>query len=319
LNKTFLIIGRGAQALNIHHTILKKKHLLLNKEKFSIKNKKLFNKFIKKKPNCAVIAEAPYNQYFAIKKLLKYKIDIICEKPFCLNYSQAKKITNIIKKKKNLFLVNYQFRFEPNILILKSLIQRKVFKKIREVKIIWSTHLNNKSKIYNYRHDRRLGGGIILDYASHLIDYIIHIFGNNINFTKIKKKIDLKYVLKKKKRMRVTAEDNLEFSFKINTINFKVFLKKNDKKKSKHVIRLKSANGFFFSKQVAPFALKDFTINYQYDKFFKKIKYKSKLDSRARANRIFYKEYVDNPFFLPSFQSSLLVHKYLHQLKNSKK
>jgi predicted dehydrogenase len=319
LKKTFLIIGRGKQALNVHYKILKKNFKLLNTEIFSIKNTKLFKKYIKMRPSCVVIAEAPYNQYFAIKKLLKYKVDIICEKPFCLNYYQAKNIVRITEKKKNLFLVNYQFRYEPNILLLKSLVQKKVFKNIKEVKIIWNTNSSNKNKIYNFRHNKKLGGGVILDYASHLIDYIIYIFGDSIHLTKIKKAIDVKYVFKNNKKLKVTAEDNLKLFFILNKINFSIFLKKNYKQKSKHIIHLKSKNGFFYSRQISPFKLKNFNIKYRYNNFFKKIKFQSTLDSRIKANRFLYKKYINNSFRLPSFKSSLLVHKYLHLIKHSKK
>ncbi len=138
--------------------------LRLNFFKKIIKNTPLFNSFseIKKKVksiDLVVIATPTFSHCDTIIQTLRYyhpKI-IFCEKPFCSNLNQVKKILRLCKKKKINLFVNYLRRTDPNILNLKKFLNNK----------------KNTMKVF-YSKD-------ILINASHFIDLSTFYFGKMVD------------------------------------------------------------------------------------------------------------------------------------------
>ena len=118
-----------------------------------------------------------------IKYCIKNKKHILVEKPLLIKSSKLLiELEKQAKKNKVILYTAYNHRFEPNILKLKSLVEKKTLGKIFKCKIFYgngTSHLVKKSKW------RDKGLGVITDIGSHLLDLCLFWFGSKIKKLKI--------------------------------------------------------------------------------------------------------------------------------------
>lgn len=124
------------------------------------------------------------------KIALRYKLNVLIEKPIDVNYSKAKKLVKEFNsKRKKLYLVK-QNRFNQTILFLKKLIDNKKLGKINFIicNVLWSRpqEYYDSSK---WRGDKKLDGGVVLNQSSHYIDLLIWLFGDIKKFQFMRKKL----------------------------------------------------------------------------------------------------------------------------------
>lgn len=121
---------------------------------------------------------------WAHEALLKGK-NVLCEKPLCVNTSQAAKLFNLAAEKQ-LFLMEAMWtRFLPAINIVKDLINSG---KIGEIKKIKGIIAHNSTGVRRMT-DPNLAGGILLDCGIYLITSVFLLMGSN--FTRLKTKATL--------------------------------------------------------------------------------------------------------------------------------
>ena len=111
----------------------------------------------------------PENQKIKlIQYCIKNKKNILVEKPLLVKSSKI--LVNLekeAKKNKITFYTAYNHRFEPNILKLKNLIEKKVLGKIYKCKIFYG---NGTSYLVKKSKWRDKGSGVITDIGSHMLD-----------------------------------------------------------------------------------------------------------------------------------------------------
>ena len=119
-----------------------------------------------------------YLSYF-----IRRKKNILIEKPLNLDTKILKKLKNLAKKNKIICYTAYNHRFEPHIIKLKSIIQKKTLGKIYHCRIFYGN--GTATLIKNSSWKNSIKGGIIPDIGSHLLDLIIYLFGNEIKSIKL--------------------------------------------------------------------------------------------------------------------------------------
>ena len=118
--------------------------------------------------------------YSHAKKSLKKNINVLVEKPICLNFKQAQKLDFYFKKKNlNLFVVK-QNRFNKTLIIFKELIEKNLLGKIYLVNL--NLFLHRPQKYYdmdNWKGTKKLDGGALFNQASHHFDILTWLFGSS--------------------------------------------------------------------------------------------------------------------------------------------
>ena len=105
-----------------------------------------------------------------IEASIKSKKKVLCEKPFVMNYEEAKHLSKLIKVEDNNFYEAIAYRSHPQTKQIISLIKED---EIGEIKKIESTFgfkvkkINQKSRLFN----KELGGGAILDIGCYPISF----------------------------------------------------------------------------------------------------------------------------------------------------
>ncbi len=140
-------------------------------EKFGINNKfNNYDEFLNSDINTVFVSSANSYHYEQVIKAAKASKNILCEKPLALNSSQAKEMVQICKENNVLFAVDYLYRFHPQIIKTKELVDNKLLGKIVSISLNFNIDLPPGD---NFRYNKELsGGGALRDLGTHLIDLL---------------------------------------------------------------------------------------------------------------------------------------------------
>jgi predicted dehydrogenase len=139
---------------------------------------------------------------------IKFNKPFILEKSAGLNLEEAKTIAAAAKKKKIPTAVDFEFRYSAHFLQFKELLAKRKIGKIRYIKIDWVTggRARSKSKV-NWSTRSKTGGGVLLNYGSHIFDYINFFFGEIKSITG--------NLLTLKKTASISADDTVRAFFNL--------------------------------------------------------------------------------------------------------
>tara|TARA_B100000886_G_scaffold3853_2_gene2414 strand:- start:2985 stop:3896 length:912 start_codon:yes stop_codon:yes gene_type:complete len=130
-------------------------------KKFKCNTSRDFNSILKKKDiELFIIASPTTTHNFYIKKLIKFKKMIYCEKPITNNNKNLNKLKNLIKKHKIKFCVGLNRRYAKEYVALKKKLYKK---KINYIQII------SRSANHNIELSKR-NGGLFFDKGFHFFD-----------------------------------------------------------------------------------------------------------------------------------------------------
>ena len=162
------VIGLGGVAQLVHLPILSKINSVeiaavseLNKtrlksvaDKFSVKERfDDFTEMLDKVDLDAVIISTPTNTHKDIAvECLKQNKHVLIEKPVALNYEEAKQIDDAAKKNKCNAMVGMNFRFRPDAMLLKSLINSGELGDLFYIKCGWARKKSSEQKWFNKKN-----------------------------------------------------------------------------------------------------------------------------------------------------------------------
>lgn len=123
-----------------------------------------------------VIITAPNDVHFTLaKKALENDKHVILEKPFVTNSSEGKALIELAEKKQRVLSVYHNRRWDGDFLTVKKLIEEN---QIGEVKCFESHFDRFRPQVrQRWREQASVGGGILFDLGSHLIDQAVYLFG----------------------------------------------------------------------------------------------------------------------------------------------
>ena len=142
--------------------------------------------------------------YNHILESLKFRKNVIVEKPLCMNFKQMKIISSFSKKNKKKIFVVYQNRLNSLIKYVKNIIKKKSLGKLITFNssLYWNREDNyfRKSK---WRGTKKLDGGVVMNQGSHNIDIFCNFFG----------RVKSVYCTKAKIKKYIECEDTCVISF----------------------------------------------------------------------------------------------------------
>jgi len=123
------------------------------------------------KPDITIISVPTEHHYAVLNNVLKYKPRlIIAEKPFCMNYNEARKITRLYSEYNIPIMVDYIRRFAPKYQEIKKQIDSGIWGKALNCRILYTRGLKHE--------------------GCHAIDLMRYFFGETDLFTTLNR-IDL--------------------------------------------------------------------------------------------------------------------------------
>ncbi len=127
--------------------------------------------------NCCL----PNNLHYDIVKsaILEGK-HVYCDKPLALNLQQAQELTELAEKSPVKTQIVFQLRFFPAVMRAKQLIDEGFVGKINFFRFLYlhSSCVKQSSKAYSWKAEfEKVGGGVLVDLGSHIIDLARHLVG----------------------------------------------------------------------------------------------------------------------------------------------
>ena len=123
-------------------------------------------------------------------KALKHGKHVILEKPFTEKFSQAKKLIKLAKHNGLSIYENFGFSSHPQLEIIKKLISSN---KIGKVRLIKSSFGYPKRNSQDFRYNRSLGGGALLDAGVYPLKISRQLLNENVSLQSANLTIDSKY------------------------------------------------------------------------------------------------------------------------------
>lgn len=159
-------------------------------------------------PDAVIIANpTAYHLEAAIPAALK-GCHVLLEKPISHSRERVDEFARIVNSKNLKVLIGYQFRFHPNLLKIKHLLDQQTIGKPLSFRSHWGEYLpawhpwEDYRKSYSSRKD--LGGGVVLT-LSHNFDYLGWLFGEGkVHWSMLGNNSDLE----------IEAEDTAEMGLK---------------------------------------------------------------------------------------------------------
>jgi len=178
------IVGLGSIAQLVHLPLLKKlnnanvvavsevnkNRLLSVGDKFSIKNKYTrYEEMLEKEELDAVIIATPTDTHLPISlACIEKKKHILVEKPISRTLTETKTIVEAAEKNNVKIMVGMNFRYRPDVMLLKSIINSGDLGDIFYVKCGWLRKQSSVGQWFTKKESS--GGGVILDLGIVLLD-----------------------------------------------------------------------------------------------------------------------------------------------------
>lgn len=112
-----------------------------------------------------------YHKELAIKALKAGK-NVVVEKPATLNLAEFNEICEVADQEGKVFTVHQNRRWDKDYQMVKKTLEDQ---EIGEAYMIESRIHGKNGKFLEWRDKKAMGGGLILDWAPHLVDQILHL------------------------------------------------------------------------------------------------------------------------------------------------
>ncbi len=271
----------------------------------------------KEKMDALAIAVTPSAQYEIAKTAINKGLHIFAEKPLAATYDQAKKLTNLAKKKKIKHMVDFIFPEIEEWKKVKLLLNKKEFGKLKHISLNWEFLSNDiKNKIKSWKTDVSLGGGALSFYFSHSLHYL-EIFGGEIK--------NIISLLSYSKESLNGGEVGVDLLIDFKTgVKGNAHLNCNAKGLNRHQIVFECERATIvlenYNSHTENFTIKVYTLDGSTKLLVPKTKTKKGEDERVRVVRNlttrFVKGILKNKKITPSFAEGLRVQQLIDKIRN---
>ncbi|MDO8499666.1 MAG: Gfo/Idh/MocA family oxidoreductase [bacterium] len=153
------------------------------------------------------IATPPHLQIAIALAALRNNKSVLLEKPAGTGLKEITELARVAKKSPGQVALDFEFRHIPHFIRLKHLLAVASIGQIRYCQVNWITGGRADKNIpLNWANYKKFGGGVLLNYGSHVIDYLEWLLGPMTAVS-----ADLKIIKKDTSADRPDAEDFCHF------------------------------------------------------------------------------------------------------------
>lgn len=128
----------------------------------------------RERPDAVLICTPTFTHEEMVKKALKHRVPVMCEKPFVLEEETAAKLVDLAEQAGVPLMVMHVVRFWPEYVKLQEMIDSG---ELGTIKNIYLNRLSSHPTWCTWHRDPKKSGGGLYDLNIHDIDYLYHVFG----------------------------------------------------------------------------------------------------------------------------------------------
>lgn len=137
-----------------------------------------YNDMLAKEPLDAVVIATPSKLHAPmVTAALEKGLHVFCEKPFCLDWQDSQRLTDLAASKSLVAQVGYHYRYVGAFAEMKRLIDAGAIGRITHVLAEAYGPVVLRPKRATWRTDKAEGGGCLYDYAAHPLNLLNWYFG----------------------------------------------------------------------------------------------------------------------------------------------
>lgn len=137
-----------------------------------------FDTMLAQEPLDAVVIATPSRLHAPmVTAALDKGLHVFCEKPFCLNWADSQRLTDLAAAKQRVAQVGYHYRYVGAFGEMKRLIDAGAIGRITHVLAEAYGPVVLRPKRATWRTDKAEGGGCLYDYAAHPLNLLNWFFG----------------------------------------------------------------------------------------------------------------------------------------------
>ncbi len=141
-----------------------------------------------------VVTTPTFNHMESIELAIENGCAVFVEKPLAINVKQAERIVNLAQDKKIPVQVGFCNRFYPSVIKAKELLNNNELGTIQTVKAeMYIADVFEEHSGWRYCPELS-GGGVLMDFGIHMIDLLVHLFGEIKSVKGTTRKLYSKYV-----------------------------------------------------------------------------------------------------------------------------
>lgn len=230
-------------------------------DKFALSNVRIFHSgeemAICESVDAVIVAVPAASQYSIVAAALKSGKHVLCEKPLGLTYDEAEHLYYMADAACTVTAVCYEYRYDKVFTHLFHLINNGEMGRIKRIEVDWHTSgALDSSKTWSWKSNISEGGGVLSDWAPHVLDYISTFMGGDLigslscqSWVEVDERID-----NQGRRRPVTAPDNCllvgEFSA---GVSLRISISMTHESRGYHKIKVVGELGEVVMKHDAPF------------------------------------------------------------------
>ncbi len=132
--------------------------------------------------DAVAIAVPPTAQSALVSAAVEHGKAVLCEKPLGLSVDEASKLLDAARIRGAATAIGYQFRYDSGIKALVDATRRGIVGPVRHIAVAWLTSGGmSADRVWSWRDDVELGGGVLNEFCSHVIDYAMLIANSRIS------------------------------------------------------------------------------------------------------------------------------------------
>jgi predicted dehydrogenase len=128
-----------------------------------------------KPADCAIISAYPSDHAEIACRLLEREVNVLCEQPFALTSASAEKMVEVARAHGVHLMMSSKFRFVPDIIHAKGLIQAGILGHVLEFKGDFRDFVDMRNR-WNSQA-KFSGGGVLIDKGTNAVDIVRYLFG----------------------------------------------------------------------------------------------------------------------------------------------
>ncbi|MEL6957319.1 MAG: Gfo/Idh/MocA family oxidoreductase [Pseudomonadota bacterium] len=139
---------------------------------------KSFDDMLEKEPLDAVVIATPSRLHAPmVAAAINKGLHVFCEKPFCLNWADSERLTQLAQSKGLVAQVGYHYRYVGAFAEMKRLTEAGAIGRITHILAEAYGPVVLRPKRATWRTDKTEGGGCLYDYAAHPLNLLNWYFG----------------------------------------------------------------------------------------------------------------------------------------------